>query len=183
MSDDRDTERWRSRTDLAKERKAAEERLAGLAQQLVGLSDKQLSKVPLDDATADAVLEARRISSRIARARQLRVVRRCLRDGDSEPIFAAVRELLSPSGDPSPAQWEARQWRERLLAGGDEAVARFVAEHAAADRRQLRSLLRNARQGAAAKSGAKALARLEQVLLQSIAASTSAAPDETGSEL
>jgi ribosome-associated protein len=38
----------------------------------------------------------------------------------------------------------AEHWRERLLAGGDDALGELLAEHPGADRQQLRQLVRNA---------------------------------------
>ncbi|MEM9696983.1 MAG: DUF615 domain-containing protein, partial [Myxococcota bacterium] len=81
----------RSRTDARKERKASEDRLADLAEALVGLTRKQLLRLELDEVLFGAIEEAQRMPNPRARARQLRVVRRSLRDG---PVDRLEEELL-----------------------------------------------------------------------------------------
>ena len=152
MIDDNDEADLRSRTELAKERKAEEKRLVALATTLVGLSSKQLGKLDLNEEIIDAVGEARRMTTHGARARQLRVVRRELRGSDSLAIATAVDNLLNPRERPSPATREAQCWVDRFLDEGNDAVEGFLANHEHADRQRLKGLLRNARKADASKA-------------------------------
>ena len=152
MRDDRDNADLRSRSDVARERKGNEKRLAELALALVGLSKKQLNKLELQEGLAEAVEEARRFPSHAARARQLRVVRRELRGSDSLAIAAAVDGLVNPQGGLAPAAREAQRWADRFLAEGTDAVESFLTEYEQADRQRLKGLLRNARKAAASKA-------------------------------
>lgn len=143
-----DDEELYSRSDLSKRRKAEEKRLAALGSALVGLSAKQLDKLELSEELRDAVDEARRMTAHAARARQLRIVRRELRNCDSTAVAEAVDELVNPRGSPSPALRAAQRWADRLLGEGSEAVESFIAEHAQTDRQRLNTLVRNARKAA-----------------------------------
>ncbi len=157
-----------SRGDRTKQRKTEEKRLAGLATTLVGLSNKQLGMVELDEGVADAVQEARRIPTHAARARQLRVVRRALRGSDSLAIARAVEGLFNRPGAVAPADQQAQRWVGRLLTDGNEAVEELLGHHAQADRQRLRGLVRNARHKDAKKSAKarKALSAAVQALIQ-----------------
>jgi len=153
-----------TRSALSRARKGEEKRLAALATALVGLSNKQLGKLELDEEIVDAVEEARRMKAHAARARQLRVVRRSLRGSDSQAIADAVDELINPSGLITPAAREARRWVERFLGDGNQAVEDFVANYAQADRQRLKGLVRNLRKADASKV-AKPRAKLVAAVL------------------
>ena len=90
--DDRDL---RSRSDARRERKRREAAWADLGEVLVRLTQRQLAQVELPEGLRDAVLEARRITSPVARTRALRLVRRELR-GCDEAIVARLTEQLRP---------------------------------------------------------------------------------------
>ncbi len=85
------------------------------------------------------------MTARSARARQLRVVRRSLRDSDNRAIAEAVDRILNPTGSLSPAAREAERTVDRFLEEGNDAVEAFLATHEGADRQRLRGLLRNLR--------------------------------------
>lgn len=118
-----------------------------LAEALANLSDAQLARVPLDEELREEVLRTRAISSHIARKRQTQFLAKQMRKLD-DAALEAIRKALAH--DRTAAHREAaalhrvEAWRERLLEDGDEALAEFVAAHPAADRQQLRQLVRNA---------------------------------------
>lgn len=118
-----------------------------LAATLAGLSPAQLARVPLTEDLRAEVQRTRAVSAHIARKRQTQYLAKQLRSLD-EPALAAIRGVLGE--DRGHAQREAaalhrsERWRERLLDEGDGALADFIAEHPAADRQQLRQLVRNA---------------------------------------
>jgi ribosome-associated protein len=142
----------RSRSDVGRRRKAAEKRLAELAKALVDLPKKQLAKLQLEGGLLDAVVEGRRITAHSALARQMRIVRRELRDSDAAAIASAVDDLVNPRGRPTAAAREAQIWVDRFIAEGDEVVEVFVAQHQRADRQRLKMLVRNARKASPAKA-------------------------------
>lgn len=144
--DDRDL---RSRTDARKERKSEEESLAHLAEELVDLAPQRLSALELPEEVLGAVLEAQRISSAAARNRQLRVVRRTLRENDSAAIRQRMEALVHPAGPANLERSIAAEWTDRLIAERDEALTAFVAEFPNADRQRLRQLVRRAQAASA----------------------------------
>ena len=83
-----------SRSDIKRARKVKEEALARLAKELVGLGERTLAKLELPEDVLDPVVDAQRIQSPIALERQLRVVRRALRDASWPEIRTRLDDLL-----------------------------------------------------------------------------------------
>jgi ribosome-associated protein len=98
----------------------------------------------LPDELAQAVREARRISSHGARRRQLQYIGRLMRELDPEPIRAQLAAVAGGSAAERARHQRLEHWRARLLED-DGALTEFAREHRGADLQQLRSLLRNAR--------------------------------------
>jgi ribosome-associated protein len=117
-----------------------------LAKRLVELSDAQLAQVPLDEDLRAEVLAARRITQQIARKRQTQFLAKQLRKREDAlaPIRAALEQDRALAHRENAALHHVEQWRERLLDGGDEALAQLLEEFPQADRQQLRQLVRNA---------------------------------------
>ena len=157
----------RSRSDARRERKAAEAHLVALARSLVSLSGRRLLTLDLPELVLDAVQDARRIASAIARERQLRLIRQRLREADHEAIAARLDAMLRPDGRPSPGARKARRWVERLLAEGDTALDELCSLDPSADRQRLRTLARAARQGGA--KGQRPLRALSEAVTELLA--------------
>lgn len=156
----------RSRTDARRERREAEERLLELANELVDLADRLREKLELPESVEEAVLEARRIKSIPARNRAVRTVRIALRDSEPERIRSALDRLLDPSrGGTAPRLLE--HWRERLLSGGEQEIAAFVEAYPAADRKQIRQLVRNVSRAPDAER-AEGLRKLSRAIERSV---------------
>lgn len=118
-----------------------------LAEALVALSEAQLAHVPMPDEIAALVVESRRITQHIARKRQLQFLAKHLRrHEDALPAMRAAleRDRLDKRAD-SARLHRVEHWRDRLIDGGDEALAELLTEHPAADRQHLRVLARNAK--------------------------------------
>ncbi|MBO9663578.1 ribosome biogenesis factor YjgA [Dokdonella sp.] len=118
-----------------------------LAEALASLSDAQLARVPLDEDLLAEVQRTRAITSHIARKRQTQFLAKQLRKQDDEaiePIRKALAHDRTAAHREAAALHRVEVWRERLLEQGDEALAEFIAAHPAADRQQLRQLVRNA---------------------------------------
>jgi len=119
-----------------------------LAQTLVGLSDAQLSHVPLDEDLLAEVRRARAVTQQIARKRQIAYLAKQLRkldDDELEPIRAKLDNDRQQSRLEAASLHHAEQWRERLIAEGDEALTELLNAHPAADRQHLRQLARQAK--------------------------------------
>jgi len=117
-----------------------------LGEKLVSLSMAQLQRLPIPDDLLPHIVDTQRISSHIARKRQLQFLAKQMRREDDETLHA-IRDALDAGGEAARQETallhRIEAWRERLLEDGDEALAALLVEHPQADRQQLRQLVRN----------------------------------------
>lgn len=147
MSDYPDTDPLgeKSKSQVKRELQA----LQDLGERLTTLKPELLARLPLSDALQKALADAPKHKAHIARKRHIQYIGRLMRDQDVEAILALVDQV-----DASTRQYNERfhaleRWRDRLIAGNDEALEAFVAEFPDADRQHLRSLVRHAQHEAA----------------------------------
>jgi len=130
----------------SEQRRAALDVLA-LAQQLVGLSQAQLAKLPIPEDLLPHIRETQRITSHVAHKRQLAFLAKQMRRED-DATLDAIRDALDAGGEAGRRETallhRVEGWRDRLLADGDVALADLLVEHPDADRQHLRQLVRNA---------------------------------------
>ena len=118
-----------------------------LAGRLMEQNDARLAQLPLSDELRSLVLESKRITAQIARKRQMQFLAKNLRREDDEALEklrAALEHDKAESRKETAALHHVEHWRDRLIDGGDEALAELLAEHPHADRQHLRQLARNA---------------------------------------
>jgi ribosome-associated protein len=125
-------------------KKQAMHELQALGAALAALPDGSLASISLPDPLAQAVAEARRITSREGKRRQLQYIGRLMRDVDPEPIRAELDRIAGRSASEAARHRRLEQLRIRLLED-DEALTEFAREHPAANLQALRALIRNAR--------------------------------------
>lgn len=123
--------------------------LQSLGARLVEISADRLAEIDLPEDLREAVLEARRISAREARRRQLQYIGRLMREVDPAPIRAKFDEWEGKSAAHTAQHRRAEAWRERLLAE-EGAMTEFAQEAPGADLQALRALVRDARKEQAA---------------------------------
>jgi ribosome-associated protein len=118
-----------------------------LAGRLAGLAPGELAKLPVPEHLLPHIEEARRITSHIARKRQLAYLAKQMRR-EEDGTLDAIRDALDASGEAARLETarmhRAEHWRGRLLEEGDAALSALLAEFPHADRQQLRQLVRNA---------------------------------------
>lgn len=118
-----------------------------LAHRLAELSPSQLAKLPVPGALLPHIEDTRRITSHVARKRQMAFLAKQMRREDDEALDA-IRDALDAGGDAARREaatlHRVEAWRDRLLADGDAALAELLDEHPDADRQHLRQLVRNA---------------------------------------
>ena len=129
-----------SKTQRKKEMHA----LQALGAELVELGESQLAALTLPEHLAQAVREAKRISSHEGKRRQLQYIGRLMRDVDAEPIRAQLAAITGHSAQEAARHRRLEALRERLL-DDDGALTEYVTSHAGADAQALRTLIRNAR--------------------------------------
>ncbi len=136
----------RSRT----EDKQESEQLQSLGEQLLLLHGEAFVRLQLPAKLADAVVEARRITARGGKRRQLQLIGKLMRQQE-ESTIAAIRAALQlqhgQSARETAALHRAEAWRDRLLAD-DGACGQWLAEYPGTDAQQLRALIRQARKDA-----------------------------------
>lgn len=132
--------------DISKsQRKRDAKKLQALAGTILQMPAAQFNSLPLPEDLDHALRLGRKIKSHVARKRQMQFIAKLLRQHDLTPILAAIdldREQLRRS---TMRFHILEQWRDRLIDLGDEALAEFCAANPAADRQQVRQLIRNAR--------------------------------------
>ena len=119
----------------------------GLAEKLVALPAAQLARLPIPDELMPHIVETQRITSHIAHKRQLQFLAKQMRREEDE-VLEAIRDAMDEGGEAARRETallhQAEQWRDRLLADGDDALAALLEEFPTADRQKLRQLVRNA---------------------------------------
>jgi ribosome-associated protein len=119
-----------------------------LANQLVELPPSRIPKLKLPDDIVDEIGRTRKVTSHIARKRQMAFLAKQMRRHGDE-TFTDARAALGEDRDRQRAEaahmhrLEAR--REKLMDGGDEALGALFDEYPGLDRQHLRSLVRQAK--------------------------------------
>jgi ribosome-associated protein len=120
-----------------------------LAQALIEMSEAQLGAVTMHEDLRDEVRRARAVTQQIARKRQAQFLAKQMRKLDDAELDA-IRATLENDKDQvrreAAALHRLEQWRDRLIAQGDDALNEFVVQHPQADRQRLRTFARQARQ-------------------------------------
>lgn len=118
--------------------------LQALGEALVELRAERLAELVLPESLHEAVLEARRITSREGRRRQLQYIGRLMREVDPEPIRTKLEAWRRAASLHTQEHHVAERWRERLIAE-EHALDELLAAHPSLDADALRSLARDAR--------------------------------------
>lgn len=126
------------------QRKRDMDAIQELADTLAALPTAHLAKMPLPEAILTAIRFAHTIKAHGAKRRHMHYIGKLMREEDLEPVRTALK-MLERGHDRDTAKFHAvEQWRDRLLAEGDEGIQAFLTDHPAADRQQLRQLVRKA---------------------------------------
>jgi len=126
-------------------RKRAATELQDLGVELAELSDAELEALGLPDGLVAALRELRRLRARGARLRQRQYIGKWMRRIDPQPVLAHLAARKREHDREVREFQQIERWRDRLLAGGADALAEFVAACPGADRAMLARLLEEAR--------------------------------------
>lgn len=152
-----------------------------LAGKMMDATDGIVARLPMSEEIAELLRTSRRIRQQIARKRQTQYLAKQLRRLDEDELDALRRVFVV---DQAQVRQETARLhrlealRDRLIAGGDEALAGLLDEHPDADRNRLRQLQRQAareRQQAATPRAARELFRYLRELLDAPAATDAGA--------
>jgi ribosome-associated protein len=143
--DDDQLQQRPSKTQLKKQM----HELQDLGEALVALPDDRLDGIPMPESLREAVRELKRTRSHEGRRRQLQYVGKLMRNAEVEPIREAVAAAQLGRARDTLTLHRAERWRTELIES-DEALTRWMDQHAGTDVQALRSLIRAARKDAAA---------------------------------
>jgi ribosome-associated protein len=116
--------------------------LQSMGESLVGLTDKQLAKIPIDnEQLLAAIRECRQMRSNSAHKRHLQFIGKLMRNIDPAPIEQALLMLHKTRQQNAAAFHQLEQLREDVLAAGMGGVELVMMRFPAADRQQLRQLV------------------------------------------
>jgi ribosome-associated protein len=138
-----------------------------LADRLIAAPAEAIAQLELPDKLADAIALARRIAGGGALARQRQFVAKLMRGLDPGPIREALDSQAAGARLDAARFRRAERWRDRLVEGGDVALAEFAAEFSI-DRDELAGLVAAARSerrgGKPAGAGRRLFRRVQETL-------------------
>jgi ribosome-associated protein len=150
---------WVSKSEIKRD---AEE-LKRLGAEMVDLGKNSLDRLPLDEELREAIELAQRIKKE-GRRRQLQLIGKLLRARDPDPIYQALDKLKNRHNQQVALFHKLEALRDRLVEQGDDAIAEVLNLYPAADRQQLRSMIRNAQKEKATNKPPKAYRQIFQYL-------------------
>lgn len=116
-----------------------------LGQELAELSARELEKIELPDSLLNAIEAYKKITSNVAKRRQLQFIGRVMRDVEVEPIEKALHLMRHGATMAAQQHHNVERWRDRILSEGDTAINAFIEQFPQSDRQKLRQLERSAR--------------------------------------
>jgi ribosome-associated protein len=119
--------------------------LQALGETLIGLPAGELDELPLPDNLRDAVLLARRITSRGGLYRQKQYIGKLMRRIDAEPIRTALEARRVQARLDALGFRRIESWRDRLIAEDASTLRAFLEECPGADRARMDRLIAQAR--------------------------------------
>ncbi|MGH8105426.1 MAG: ribosome biogenesis factor YjgA [Arenimonas sp.] len=120
-----------------------------LASKMIEQNESRIHTLPMSAELIALTIESKKITSQIARKRQMQFLAKQLRRQDDE-VLTAIRAALD--FDKTKARQETASlhrveaWRDRLIEEGDTALAELLNEYPTADRQHIRQLARNAKE-------------------------------------
>jgi ribosome-associated protein len=115
-----------------------------LGERLIALKVSELEALDLPEALRDAIVLAKRITSRGGLARQRQYIGKLMRDVDAGPIEAALDARVHQAAFETEKHKRIESWRARLLSEGPAALDELMKSCPAADRKSLQALIHKA---------------------------------------
>jgi ribosome-associated protein len=118
--------------------------LQKLGKTLVDLSDTQLAKMPLTPELMELIRVARSLKTHESIRRHMQYIGKRMRDMDCEAIQKALENVQMGNARVTEQFHEVEEWRDKLIAEGDDGLQKFMALYPEVDRQHLRQLIRKA---------------------------------------
>ncbi|MBW2011225.1 MAG: DUF615 domain-containing protein [Deltaproteobacteria bacterium] len=130
--------------------------LQKLGEQLVELSNEQISGMTIPQEICEAVLFAKTLTKHGAKHRQLQYIGSLMRHVDPEPIREALRDVVEGKKLEALAFKQVEQWRDEIVEGNDERTEKILNLYqGVVDRQKLLRLVRNVRKESKTDKGRK----------------------------
>jgi ribosome-associated protein len=126
------------------QRKRDADAAQALGTRLIELKETELRALELSEALLDAILLAKRITSRGGLARQRQYIGKLMRDIDLAPIESALGQKSRDDAFEGERHKRIEAWRTRLLAEGPAALDDLLKWSPGADRKALQVLITKA---------------------------------------
>jgi ribosome-associated protein len=139
MQKDADTGEFERPSRSARKREA--DAAQALGTRLTTLKENELAALNLPERLHEAIMLAKRITSRGGLARQRQYIGKLMRDIDPAPIEAALGQKSRDSALDAEKHKRIEAWRARLLAEGPVALDELVKWCPEADRKALQTLI------------------------------------------
>ena len=112
--------------------------------ELAQLPAEKVNKLPIDETTRQSILDYQKITTNLAKKRQLMFIGKCLRNEDEADIRHFLTEQLNSNLKAKVIKQNPIQnWVEKLLSGDTDVVEALIQEYPLLERQTLRQLLRN----------------------------------------
>lgn len=145
MQDDEDSGEFNQYDGPSKsQRKRDADAAQKLGTRLIELKESELQALGLPDTLLDAILLAKRITSRGGLARQRQYIGKLMRDIDLAPVESALAEQSRTAKFASEIHKRLEAWRARLLTEGPPALDELLKWCPGADRKALQALITKA---------------------------------------
>ena len=118
------------------ERKRNAHEAQELGEELVKLKDLDLKAFELPESLYDAIVEARRLTSRAALVRQRQLIGKLMRGMDLDPIRAALASRGQEAARETQRFKRVEHWRDRLIAEGIPALDELMQQRPGMDREE-----------------------------------------------
>ncbi len=135
-----DDENWVSRS----QKKRDVEALQDIGVRLVELKPDQLEKIDISDTLREAIIEAKRLTSRSAIRRHMQYIGKLMRNEDGEEIQAAIDRFDVTTQAHNQVFHKLEKWRDRLINNEKGMLDVILTEYPQTDMQHLRQLVRNA---------------------------------------
>ena len=105
-----------------------------LGEELIQIKERDLKAFELPESLFDALVEARRLTSRHALVRQKQLIGKLMRDVDLDPIRAKLASRGEKAAQETQSFRRVEHWRDRLIAEGAVALDELLKVRPGMDR-------------------------------------------------
>ena len=143
MQEDDETQEFEGRPSKSARKREASA-VQDLGERLIALKESELVALALPEKLLDAIMLAKRITSRGGLARQRQYIGKLMRDVDAAPIEAALSASSRIASADAENHKRIEVWRARLLKEGPVALDELMRWCPGADRKSLQALVQKA---------------------------------------